>query len=199
LPLLALLGIVTGLMAVAFTALAERTSAFTHQWRPSVAFTSAGLLTGVIGLAYPQVLGVSYDTLDGILNAHLAGGVLIGLALGKLVATAVSVGLRVPGGLIGPSLVIGGAVGGLVGSTVQDLALNTGSEIFYATIGMLAMMSAVLRAPLAAMFALLELTAEPNIIFPGMTAVVCADLVARQILGKESVFEHLRRLTHPSD
>ena len=99
----------------------------------------------------------------------------------------------------GGSIVNIASVGGLVGSTVQDLALNTGSEIFYATIGMLAMMSAVLRAPLAAMFALLELTAEPNIIFPGMTAVVCADLVARQILGKESVFEHLRRLTHQSD
>jgi len=199
LGLLALLGVVTGLLAVAFIVLAERTSSFTRDWRPSIAFTAAGLLTGAIGLSYPQILGISYDTLDGILNAHLAGGVLIGLVLGKLVATAVSIGLSVPGGLIGPSLVIGGAMGGLVGSDIQYLALSTGSESFYATIGMIAMMSAVLRAPLAAMFALLELTAEPNIIFPGMTAVVCADLVARQMLGKESVFEHLRRLTNPND
>ncbi|MCG6861473.1 MAG: chloride channel protein [Chromatiaceae bacterium] len=199
LGLLALLGFVIGLMAVAFTTLTERASSFTCEWRPSIAFTTAGLLTGLIGLAYPQILGISYDTLDGILNAHLTGGVLIGLALGKLIATAVSIGLRVPGGLIGPSLVIGGAMGGLLGSNIQYLALNTGSESFYATIGMIAMMSAVLRAPLAAMLGLLELTAEPNIIFPGMTAVVCADLVARQMLGKESVFEHLRRLTNPND
>jgi chloride channel protein, CIC family len=199
LGLLALLGVVIGLLAVGFTALTESTSSFTRKWRPSIAFTTAGLLTGLIGLVYPQILGISYDTLDGILNAQLTGGVLVGLALGKLVATAVSIGLRVPGGLIGPSLVIGGAVGGLLGSNIQYLALNTGSESFYATIGMIAMMSALLRAPLAAMFALLELTAEPNIIFPGMTAVVCADLVARQILGKESVFEHLRRLTDPHD
>ena len=180
-------------------AIAEWTSSLTREWRPSVAFTIAGLLTGLVGLAYPQILGISYDTLDGILNAHLTGGVLIGLALGKLVATAVSIGLRVPGGLIGPSLVIGGAVGGILGSNIHDLALNTGSESFYATIGMIAMMSALLRAPLAAMFALLELTAVPSIIFPGMTAVVCADLIARQILAKESVFEHLRRLTQPED
>ncbi|HGG60067.1 MAG TPA: hypothetical protein ENK26_09165, partial [Gammaproteobacteria bacterium] len=74
-------------------------------------------------------------------------------------------------------------------------APQTGSESFYATIGMIAMMSAVLRAPLAALFALLEMTGEPNIILPGMMAVVSADLVARQLLGRDSVFEHLRLLT----
>jgi len=199
LGLLALLGIFTGLIAVAFTVLAERTSVLTRTWRPSISFTTAGLLTGSIGLAYPQILGISYDTLDGILNAHLAGEILIGLVLGKLVATAVSIGLRMPGGLIGPSLVIGGAMGGLLGSSIQGLGLDAGSESFYATIGMIAMMSALLRAPLAAMFALLELTGEPNIIFPGMTAVVSADLVVRQVWGMESVFEHLRRLTNTSD
>jgi H+/Cl- antiporter ClcA len=197
--LLALLGFVIGLLAVVFTSLTERTGALTREWRPSLAFTSAGLMTGLIGQVYPQILGISYDTLDGILDAHLAGGILGGLMLGKLVATSVAIGLRVPGGLIGPSLVIGGALGGLLGSYVQDLGLDTGSESFYATIGMIAMMSALLRAPLAAMMALLEMTARPSIIFPGMTAVVCADLAARQMLGRESVFEHLRRLTRADD
>jgi H+/Cl- antiporter ClcA len=191
----ALLGVTTGLIAVAFISLAERVGRFTQKWRPSLAFSVAGLVTGLIGLAYPQVLGVSYDTLDGILNNHLAGVMLIGLVLGKLVATAISIGLRVPGGLIGPSLVIGGALGGVMGMLVKHFMLfESGSESFYASVGMVAMMSALLQAPLAAMFALLELTADPNIIFPGMTAVVCADLIVRQAFGKESVFEHMRRL-----
>jgi chloride channel protein, CIC family len=197
--LLALLGLLIGLLAVVFTSLTERTGALTREWRPSLAFTVAGLVTGLIGQVYPQILGISYDTLDGILDAHLMGGILGGLMLGKLVATSVAIGLRVPGGLIGPSLVIGGATGGLLGSYVQGLELDTGSESFYATIGMIAMMSALLRAPLAAMMALLEMTAKPSIIFPGMTAVVCADLAARQMLGRESVFEHLRRLTRADD
>jgi len=191
----ALLGVMTGLMAVLFINLAERVGRFTEKWRPALAFTLAGLVTGLIGLAYPQVLGISYDTLDGILNNHLAGGMLIGLVIGKLIATAISIGLRVPGGLIGPSLVIGGALGGVMGMLVRDLVpFESGSESFYASVGMIAMMSALLQAPLAAMFALLELTADPNIIFPGMTAVVCADLVVRQSFGKESVFEHMRRV-----
>ena len=191
----AMLGLMTGLAASAFITLTEWVARQTWSWRPSLTFTLAGLFTGLIGLAYPHVLGVSYDTLNAILHNHLAGTVLIGLIIGKLIATAVSVGLKVPGGLIGPSLVIGGAMGGVMGMLVHSLWVQgSGSESFYATVGMVSMMSAVLQAPLAAMFALLELTADPNIIFPGMTAIVCADLLARQLLGKESVFEHLLRL-----
>ena len=193
--LLGLLGLFTGLLAVGFVVLTEGTARFTRAWRPTLAFTLAGALTGLIGLAYPQILGVGYDTLDRILDNSLGGAVLIGLMLGKLVATAVSVGLRVPGGLIGPSLVIGGAAGGLMGVLVPRWAdFATGSESFYAVIGMVSMMGAVLQAPLAALFALLELTADPDIILPGMTAVVCANVIARQVLRKESVFEHLLQL-----
>jgi H+/Cl- antiporter ClcA len=182
-------------MAVVFIGLSERVGRFTQKWSPSLAFSVAGLVTGLIGLAYPQVLGISYDTLDGILNNRLAGVMLIGLVVGKLVATAISIGLKVPGGLIGPSLVIGGALGGIMGMLVKHYMLfESGSESFYASVGMVAMMSALLQAPLAAMMALLELTADPNIIFPGMTAVVCADLIVRQSFGRESVFEHMRRL-----
>ena len=191
---LALLGIVTGLVAVAFIGMTEAAGRWTERWRPTPSFLVAGLVTGVVGLRYPQVLGISYDTLNDILNDHLTATVLSGLVVGKLVATAVSIGLRMPGGLIGPSLVMGGALGGSLGVWAQA-APQTGSESFYATIGMIAMMSAVLRAPLAALFALLEMTGEPNIILPGMMAVVSADLVARQLLGRDSVFEHLRLLT----
>ena len=188
------LGIVTGLVAVAFIGLTELSWHAGGHLRPSVAFTLAGLATGLIAQLVPQVPGISYDTLNNILNNHLGLQLLLTLILGKLVATAVAVGLRVPGGLIGPSLVIGGALGGAVGHLVQHLAIPTGSESFYAVVGMLAMMSAVLRAPLAALMALLELTGNPNIIFPGMVAVVFADILSRQLLGRESIFEHVRRL-----
>jgi H+/Cl- antiporter ClcA len=101
--------------------------------------------------------------------------------------------------LIGPSVVIGGAVGGFLGGLLPTLVpFPIGNAGFYATVGMLAMMSAILRAPMAAMLALLELTGTSAILFPGMTAVVAADLVVRQMLGMDSVFEHLRRLAQPS-
>jgi H+/Cl- antiporter ClcA len=65
---------------------------------------------------------------------------------------------------------------------------------FYATVGMVAMMGATLRAPLAALTALLELTANPNIILPGMLAVASAELTNRLFLGKDSVFDALLKI-----
>jgi len=192
--LLIALGILLGVLAVAFVSAADRIAHVTRNWRPLPALTCAGAVTGLIGLAYPQVLGVSYDTLSAILDNRLGAQLLVGLMLAKLLATAVAVGLRVPGGLIGPSLVIGGAAGASVGVIAPDwVSFATGSESFYGTMGMVAMMGAVLHAPLAALFALLELTADPQIILPGMTVVVTADLVARQLLDRESVFDYLRR------
>jgi len=81
----------------------------------------------------------------------------------------------------------------------QWVPFSLASERFYAVVGMVSMMGAVLKAPLAALLALLELTGNPEIILPGMTAVVTADLAARQWLGRESVFEHLVRLAGRDD
>ena len=192
------LGILIGILAVLFVSLTEQVARNTQNWRPILAFGCAGSLTGLVGLAYPQVLGISYDTLDAILAHRLEASLLLGLVLAKLLTTSVAVGLRVPGGLIGPSLVVGGAAGGLVGLMAPLwVQFPLGSESFYAVMGMVAMMGAVLQAPLAALFALLELTAVPDIILPGMTVVVTADLVARQLFIRGSVFEHLRRIPAP--
>jgi CIC family chloride channel protein len=49
-------------------------------------------------------------------------------------------------------------------------------------------MGATLQAPLAALTAMLELTANPHIIMPGMLALIGAVLVSREVFGKESVF-----------
>jgi H+/Cl- antiporter ClcA len=57
---------------------------------------------------------------------------------------------------------------------------------------MVAMMGATLRAPLAALTALLELTGNPNIILPGMIAVATAQFTNRLAISR-SVFEGLLR------
>jgi hypothetical protein len=50
------------------------------------------------------------------------------------------------------------------------------------------MMAAVLRAPLAALMALLELTGNSNIIMPGMLAIVIASLTVSEVFHLPSVF-----------
>lgn len=189
-PVLIALGLVTGMLAIAFIALTEQLTQRARDWRPSVCFPMAGLFTGVLAIWTPQIMGVSYDSLEALLRGMVELKLVLAIAGAKLLATAVSVGMRVPGGLIGPTLLIGGAAGSAVGILEglwqPQYASSTG---FYALIGMIAMMGATLRAPLAALTALLELTGNPNVILPGMVAVVIAELTNRLALGKESVFE----------
>ena len=55
-------------------------------------------------------------------------------------------------------------------------------------LGMGAMMGSVLQAPLAALMALLELTQNPNIILPGMLAIVASSMFASTTFKQKSIF-----------
>lgn len=195
LPLLILLGVVTGLVAAGFISLCEEVAKRTQTWSNLRAFALAGLCTGTLALVTPQIMGVSADTLDLLLRAELGLGLALLLLFTKALASAVSVGLRVPGGLIGPTLFIGGALGSVFGLGLEEISsVDNAAPGFYATVGMIAMMGATLRAPMAALLALLELTGNPNIILPGMLAVASAELTNRLFVGKESVFDTLLML-----
>jgi chloride channel protein, CIC family len=181
-----------GLLAVGFSQLAVQIVRRTGHWPCGLAFPLAGLVTGVLALWTPQVMGISYDTLALLLLGEGELPLVLALVATKLIATGVSIGLRVPGGLIGPTMFIGGAAGSALGLMLLTFGADAAaSPGFYATIGMAAMMGATLRAPLAALTALLELTANPNIILPGMIAIASAELVSRTLRGERSVFDLL--------
>jgi CIC family chloride channel protein len=187
---LLLLGIAVGLIAVVFITLSEQIARRTITWPCTLAFPLAGLVTGILALWLPQIMGTSYDTLARLLQGEGTLTLVLALVAAKLVASGFAVGLRIPGGLIGPTLFIGGAAGSALGLGLFLFSpLETASPGFYATIGMVAMMGASLRAPLAALTALLELTANPNIILPGMIAVASAELVTRLLRGQKSIFD----------
>lgn len=191
-PWLVLLGVAAGLTAALFGVLSGAIRARTFQWNPLYAFPLAGAVTGVLALAVPGVMGISYDTLQAMLAERLAPLALVAILVAKLLATATAIGLRLPGGLIGPTLVMGGAVGTLVGVGAEHfMTAPSGGAGLYAMVGMVATMGAALRAPLSALLALLELTGNPNVLLPGLLAVATAELAVVPVLGQNSVFERL--------
>lgn len=194
LPFVLGMGVVIGLLAAAFIALtrliAERSTRIAFWLRA----TLAGAIVGSCALVAPEVMGIGYDTANEALLGQLALGTLALVLVLKLLATAASIGLGLPGGLIGPVLVMGACAGGalgLVGGTI--VTSETASAGFYALVGMGAMMGGALHAPLAALTAILELTANPNILWPDMLAVIAAYGVSRQLFRQESVFVTLMR------
>jgi hypothetical protein len=139
-------------------------------------------------------MGMGYDTLNSALAGELALGILLGITLFKLFASAAVVGLGIPGGLIGPTLVIGATMGGFIGMlAVMWFPETASSSGFYALLGLGAMMGATLQAPLAALTAMMELTSNPHIILPGMLAIITAGLTNSELFGKASIFITLLR------
>ncbi len=185
------LGVAIGIVAAVFIRFTVWISTVSQDLSIWLRLLIAGGIVGLIAIPIPQVMGIGYDTVNSALLGEMALTTLAFIFIGKLLATSVCIGLGSPGGLIGPSLFIGAAAGGALGwLTIEtfDAQISSGA---YAMLGMGAMMAATLQAPLAALLALLELTANPNLIMPGMTAVVSAVLVTRVVFRCPSIYQLL--------
>jgi chloride channel protein, CIC family len=156
---------------------------------PLARFAIAGVVTGVVSIAVPQVMGIGYDTVELALQGHVTFAALIAILLGKVITTAVSYALRMPIGIIGPALVIGACTGGVLGGIVQWVAPDFASHpAIYVMLGMGAMMGAVLQAPLSALIAVVELTNSPSITLPAMLVIVVATITTSALFKQRSVF-----------
>lgn len=192
--LLLVMALILGTLSALFIVFVHQTLRWSRNVPVALRFGAAGLATGLIGWLMPEVMGIGYDTVNHTLLGHYALWALLALLAAKLVATSLAIGLGLPGGVIGPTLVMGAAVGGAVGLMATWLyGDSAASPGFYALLGMVGMMSATLQAPLAALTAMLELSGNLNIIMPGMLVVVGANLVVSEVFGQRSIFRMLLR------
>ncbi len=149
----------------------------------------AGAILGIVGLYFPQAMGIGYGTIGQALNGESLGVMLLlALLLAKLILTPTSIGGGFPGGVFAPSLFIGAMLGGAFGWIVNGIfpGLNIAPPTF-AMVGMAAVLAGAVHAPLTAILLLFEMTNDYRIILPLMFAVVVS-LVISQRLEKESVY-----------
>jgi CIC family chloride channel protein len=161
-----------------------------------------GLGVGVLAVAVPEVMGVSYDALGGVFAGSVPILAMLGLLVAKLAATAVSLGSQARGGAIGPSLFMGALIGAIGAELTRAvLPLEVGDTAIYAIIGMAAGMAAILNAPFSAIVAVFELVQNPAVILPVMLATVTAAVTSRDWFKAQSIFAwtlHLRELSEPT-
>lgn len=165
------------------------------QWPIAVRIMAAGLITAVAAAWVPEIMGLGYDTLSDAMSGKVLLLSLLTIACVKLIVTPVVIGLGIPGGVIGPLLVIGACVGGAIGLVASTIfpSLNAHPS-FYVMMGMAGMMAATLNAPLAALVTVLELTYNPNVIFPAMLVIVVACVITRQSFKLKGIF--VEQLSH---
>jgi CBS domain-containing protein len=186
----ALIGLASGLLASGLTRSMGFIAAKSRHLHPWQRCLIAGALTGLLAVPAPVIMGIGYDTLRETVEGSLPLTALVVLVVFKLAATSIGLGLGLPGGVIGPTLVIGAGAGSALGVVFALLFPHSAQPpALSALLGMMAMMGATLHAPLAALTALVELVANPDFIFPGMLAVIIAFLATRVLTRTDSVFE----------
>lgn len=192
LPLYVLVGLVTALLAILFIRMLYTAEDLFERWRtPEVTKPVVGmLLTGVVALVYPQVLGPGLHFIGEAIAENMSLGLtlLAPLAIVKLLATSMTLGGGNSGGVFAPSLFAGAALGGSMGlifaRVFPTLPINPGA---YALVGMAATFAGAARAPITAILIVFEMSNDYRLILPLMLATVISAFVAHY-LHKESIY-----------
>lgn len=185
----AVTAIIIGLLAAAFIQI----NVFAIQKRQNkvvVPLLIAGLLMGVVAVLVPATMGIGYEMIEALLIGDgLNLQFLFILLATKLVITALVIGLGVPGGMIGPSLMMGATAGACSALLAEQfLGIPASNTTFHVMIGMITMMAAIFQAPFTALITMLELTYSSQIVFPAMLAIVIACLTASQLCKQQGIF-----------
>jgi CIC family chloride channel protein len=190
----AVLGVVGGLVSVAFTKLLlgmrERFLRFPKKtvWFQPVA---GGLMVGVMGWFVPQVMGVGYGYVGDALNGRMALKLMVLLVVLKLLATTTSYASGNAGGIFGPSLFIGAMLGGTVGSVAHRLLpAYTATAGAYALVGMGAAFAGIVRAPMTSVVMIFETTRDYTVIVPLMISNLVSFFISSR-LQREPIYTAL--------
>ena len=194
LPYLALVGALLGVAGAGFTRLCGALVPMLAKIRISLRIALAGLVTGLLAIQFPQIMGLGFDTVNSSLAGHYAVTMALGIGVAKLLATSFATAAAVPGGVILPTFVIGSALGSALGTAGALILPGHATDAgLYALLGIGAMMGAVLQAPLSALVVILELSGQTGLVLPGMLVVIAALVVSRRISVSESLFRLLLR------
>ena len=189
-----LLGIICGLVGLYFTKVLEFvenkfSSKITNTFHKVLI---GGGLLGLLIYFFPPLYGEGYETLlflfsnnptDVLQHSYFAALsdqiwyvvlFLFLVIIFKAFAVAFTTGAGGVGGVFAPSLFLGGITGFVVGNIINLLNIGTVSQRNFALVGMAGVMSAIMQAPLTAIFLIAEITGGYQLFIPIIITSVIA-------------------------
>jgi chloride channel protein, CIC family len=201
-PYLVLAFVLAG-AGVVFTQMFHATTRFFHKLnfpnylKPAL----GGVLTGIVGFFLPHTLAFGYGYAQKALTQEVAVSFLLSLALGKMITTSFSIGSGGSGGLFGPSIVIGAALGGVVGQAFhQVLPGIVSSPGAFVVVGMAGFFAAVSNTPISTIIFVSEMTNSYHLLLPSLLVCSVAYLAARRwTIFKSQVWRRIDSPAHSGE
>jgi len=150
-----------------------------------------GLLVGCMGIVFPHVLSGGYGWVEMAILGELSILTMLLLLLGKTVATSVTIGSEMSGGMFAPALFVGGMSGGIVGKVCASYFPNMVSQPGgYVLVGMAAFFAGVGSAPVGPFILVCELTQDYGLLAPLMLASAVCIFLTQKVSLYENQMEN---------
>jgi CIC family chloride channel protein len=140
-----------------------------------------GLVVGGIGLFVPEALSTGFGVVQGAFSGHGTVATFLVIAVAKMFTTSFTVASGGSGGVFGPAVVIGGALGGAVGLVFHNwnpsLVPDPGA---FAMVGMAGFFSAAAHVPISTVIMVSEMTGNYHLLVPTMFVCMAGFLLVRR-------------------
>lgn len=156
-------------------------------WWPAL----GGVAVGIGGWLEPRALGVGYDVIGDLLANSLARNVVLALIVCKAAMWVVALGSGTSGGVLAPLLMMGAALGVLVGPWLPGDQVALWPLVF-----MTATLGGMMRAPIMAVMFALELTHDIDALLPLLIASAVAYGFTVATMPRSILTEKIARRGH---
>jgi chloride channel protein, CIC family len=190
-PFYILLGILAGILGAVFNRTMIRSIKLSQTLPLPIPLRVglAGLISGSIVAWLPPFFQDNAGLRELLIAGQFTWQTTAMVFVAQFFLTILAYSAGAPGGLFSPALVLGSALGYLVG-IVEMALIHSESPYTFALTGMGAFFTAVVRVPVTATIIIFEMTADFNLVLPLMITTAISYIVAES-LAKGSLYEHL--------
>lgn len=196
--LFAILGLLAGLLSIAYlkySATVGKTfgNAFFKRIPRWALMAGVGLIVGVCGFFFKDILGIGYPAINKILASSITWEMAAILLVLKFLLVPLILNSGGFGGVFAPSLFIGAGFGYLYALAVSyfwgiDIDTTT-----YVLVGMGAMLGGINSIPISSILIIFEMTKDYTFILPLMLAVVLSTTIVQLVMKGAEHVKHLEK------
>ena len=153
------------------------------KYRFNTLIFGTAIVVGSIGVFVPEVLGLGNYEINQMLSANYELSFLLLLMIVKIFVTALCIGFGFFGGVFGPALFVGAALGGVLSAFLMQAGFSSDYGTIIALATLAAVGSSVIGAPLTAVLIVLELTGSYQYALMALLSVTLCSTLTYKLFG----------------